>query len=297
MRYHDLRHIMGTEVEIMITTERNPKTDIQAAFDIFSSFEEEFSRFSETSSLSLLNKERTRKVSDRFIAIVQQTKKNHADTQWYFNPLINVAQKWYSKSFDTWDFTKTEWTSDTDIEKLLVTENTITLGKNQQLDLWWIVKWVAVDEASEYLKKQWYQNFIVNAGGDIFTAGKASEDMPRIIWIDNPFDQSKVIATLRLKDKAIATSGRYKRHWKIWENQYHHIINPWDNTNKTEIISISVIHPQCTTADSYATACFNMGIKENLDFLEKNGMEWLVVSSTGEISTTPWMKNHILTIL
>jgi thiamine biosynthesis lipoprotein ApbE len=52
------------------------------------------------------------------------------------------------------------------------------------------------------------------------------------VGIDSPFIKDQIFATLELENKAIATSGIYKRKWNIdlgpnnGNKEFNHIINP-----------------------------------------------------------------------
>ena len=70
----------------------------------------------------------------------------------------------------------------------------------------------------------------------------------------------------------MATSGTYRK-FKLDENgnRYAHIINTKTGyPTKTNVLSVSVIGPDCMTADAYATAFQAMGIEKVTKFLESH---------------------------
>jgi len=154
---------MWTNITISVISDTNPLEDIHNSFGLIYSLEKEFSRFSNLSDLSLLNKEKELELSNRFIKIFNIVKTIYKETDGYFNPLMNLKNIWYAEDFRKWIFDKKEELQDIDIEKISVNQNKIKLWKNQNIDLWWIVKWYAVDLVSEYLKEKWYIDFIINA--------------------------------------------------------------------------------------------------------------------------------------
>ena len=90
----------------------------------------------------------------------------------------------------------------------------VSIGEHQYLDLGGIAKGYAVDMAAAILLAFGYDNFFVNAGGDIYAHGLNEPGQAWTIGIENPF--SLVVDTsICLKNTAIATSGRYKRKWTI----------------------------------------------------------------------------------
>jgi len=194
-------------------------------------------------------------------------------------------------------FNKKEEKQNIDLEKVLSIWNFVTLKQNQNLDLGWIVKGYWVDLVSDFLKEKWYKNFIINAWGDIYFSWEKQSWNNWVVAIDNPFNTKDIFAILEIKDKAISTSGTYKRKWNIdWED-FHHILNPEQDRNNNEIISISLISNKCYMADSYATACIAMWIEKSLVFLQKQNIDWIIIWSDGNVYQTKWMSNYNLKII
>lgn len=259
MEYSKTKKLMGTEITITIFSEKDPNQDIEKVFDIFHNLEEEFSRFISESRLSILNKKRTAEVSDTFIDVLKKCKKLYTDTDFYFNPLINVRQLGYSNDFHSKQFKKedTELHVNLQLEKIEIQGNRVSLHEGQNLDLGGIVKWYGVDKAKTYLDKAEYENYIVDAGGDIYTAGTNEIGGKIVIGIDSPYTKGNIFATIDVENIAIATSGTYKRKWIIEDQEY--IVNPkksqwneafldgwviptiWENlsTNKVKWLNIS----------------------------------------------------------
>ena len=285
---------MGTEITITIFWKKESHKDIEAVFEIFVSLEKEFSRFKEESSLSIVNKKRTDAVSERFIDILQKCKTIYTDTDFYFNPLINLRQIGYSKNFHSKEFKKedTHIQVNLALERIDIKWNKISLQEGQKLDLGGLVKWYGVDKAKEYLDKKWYKNYIIDAWGDIYTAWKNETDGKIIVGIDSPYTKGNIFATLELEDKAIATSGTYKRKWNIENHEYNHILNPITSSNNNEIISISLINDDCYLADAYATACIAMWLEKTLVFLQKKKIDGMIMCSNKKVYTTAGMKKY-----
>ncbi len=292
MKHNKTMFLMWTDITITIFWDNNPIKDINTAFSIFHSLELEFSRFLPDSSLNILNKNRTREVSDRFIDVLKKCKKIYIDTGFYFNPLISLKQIWYGKSFDLNEFKKEIVNVNLDFDKVKINWNQISLQKDQVLDLWGIVKWFGVDMARQYLDKKWYKDYIIDAWGDIYTAWSNEFWKKILVWIDNPFTKGEIFATLELENKAIATSGTYKRKRIIKGQEYNHIINPITWTNNNEIISITLVANDCYIVDAYATSCIAMWIEKSLFFLKRNNIEWIIFWTDKKIYTTDWIEKY-----
>ena len=297
MKYQKNQFLMWTDINITIISDNNSIQDISDSFAIFYSLEKEFSRFLNSSNLSILNKLKELEVSDRFIEVLKLTKEVYLDTEQYFNPLINVKNIWYSADFAKWIFKKEKIKQNIDLERISIIWNNVILKQNQNLDLGWIVKGYWVDLVSDFLKEKWYKNFIINAWGDIYFSWEKQSWNNWVVAIDNPFNTKDIFAILEIKDKAISTSGTYKRKWNIdWED-FHHILNPEQDRNNNEIISISLISNKCYMADSYATACIAMWIEKSLVFLQKQNIDWIIIWSDGNVYQTKWMSNYNLKII
>ena len=95
---------------------------------------------------------------------------------------------------------------------------------------------------------------------------------PWKVGIDNPnFDGTQsVFKAISLSDNAMATSGTYRK-FKVDDNgkRYAHIIDAKTGyPSKTNILSVSVLGPNCMTADGFATAFQAMGIEKIDKFLK-----------------------------
>lgn len=106
MLYEKIDFLMWTDICISIVSQKNPMSYIDNWFDIFSSYEKEFSRFQASSDLSILNFKKQLKVSSRFLEVFYLSKEIYKKTSWFFNPLVNLKNIWYSQTFSSWIFEK-----------------------------------------------------------------------------------------------------------------------------------------------------------------------------------------------
>ena len=74
-----------------------------------------------------------------------------------------------------------------------------------------------------------------------------------------------------MNNKALATSGNYKKFYIEDGKKYTHIINPFTGyPAKNNLLSATVIADDCMTADAYATAFMVMGLEQSKEFLAKH---------------------------
>ncbi len=149
-----------------------------------------------------------------------------------------------------------------------------------------LVKGWAIKNAADILERQGFQNFYVDAGGDIEARGRNEKGEPWTVGIRNPFASGGIAKTVRLTGRGIATSGSYERG--------NHIYDPHDRQNKlTDIVSLTVIGPNVYEADRFATAAFAMG-KAGIGFIEKlEGLEGYSIDRGGIATMTTGFKKYV----
>jgi thiamine biosynthesis lipoprotein len=139
-----------------------------------------------------------------------------------------------------------------------------------------IAKGYAVDVVGRFLESQHVMDYLVEIGGEIRSRGQKNNHERWKIGIEHPnFDGTRTIQkTIVLKNKAIATSGSYRKFIidSISGNKYIHILNAKTGyPTHSELLSVSVIgQVDCADVDAYATAIMAMSFKEALKFLEKH---------------------------
>lgn len=133
-----------------------------------------------------------------------------------------------------------------------------------------LVKGWAIDRAASTLVASGFQDFFVDAGGDVQTRGLNELGEPWRIGIRHPRLRDKVVRVISARNVAVATSGTYEKG--------NHILDPRTGLPATELVSLTVVGPDILEADVYATAAFAMG-KKALDFIERTpGYEAYVIA-------------------
>jgi thiamine biosynthesis lipoprotein len=143
------------------------------------------------------------------------------------------------------------------------------------LDPTGLVKGWAAVRALEVLTSAGIQGAMVNAGGDVATAGTSGDDRPWGVGITNPDDRRDLVAAVA-SPGAVATSGTYERG--------AHIIDPFSGRHRTRLRSASVIGPDLTLADALATALCAAG-PAGAGFVERAGYCAIVVDTDGVART------------
>lgn len=142
-----------------------------------------------------------------------------------------------------------------------------------------------MDNAALILLSFGYDDFFVNAGGDIYAHGCNGKEAGWRIGVENPFNGG-TLATFLLRDRAVATSGSYKRKWMSEGKEYHHIVDPTTGLNHTDLVSVTLLSDRCVSSDAYAKALFNLPPDAALAFASSNGMDALIVTKEGQVLHT-----------
>lgn len=158
-----------------------------------------------------------------------------------------------------------------------------------QWDFGGIAKGAAVEEAVARLKAAGIANVIVNAGGNLRTAGTRGR-APWRIGIRQPRGKSPsdVMAyVLTDRDEAIMTSGDYERFFEHGGRRYHHILDPRTGAPAEGLRSVTVAHADAAWADAASTALFVAGPGGWREMARQFGIEQaLAVTAGGEILVT-----------
>ena len=161
---------------------------------------------------------------------------------------------------------------------------TVTLLQPLVLDLGAVAKGFAVDLAATELRL--FENFAINAGGDLYLAGHSGERSPWLVGIRNPRQPDELIDTLHLSDVAVCTSGDYERA-RPAGGAGHHILDPRTRNSTEGVASVTVIAPTAVLADALATAAFVLGPRRGIELLEGQGVEGMVITPALVATETP----------
>lgn len=251
-----------------------------------------FTRFDAGSELSALNASHGRAfaASPQMFEVVDLAARYSAQTDGLFNPTIIGALEaaGYDRTFD-------DLQARSDLPEVHVSaikpmslieldraRQTITLPLGVRLDLGGIVKGWAVQQAAQRLAQ--YGPCLVDAGGDMRTYGVVPGTPHWSIEVVDPFDHAQSITSLRLIDRAVATSGVDRRKWQRGGKWQHHLIDPRTGQSAaSDVLSVTVIAPTTVEAEVYAKAAFVLGAEAGLQFIdERPTLAACVVTTSGE---------------
>ena len=155
-----------------------------------------------------------------------------------------------------------------------------------------LAKGYTVDVISDHLRSENITSFLVEIGGEIVAQGLSPKTKKAWkIAIDDPKQskERKFIQLISLKNKALATSGNYRKYKINAETGKRsvHSINPkTGNSFPTEVLSASVLAETCMIADAYATALMVMPFTDSMALIEsESNLEayWIIENEDGGV--------------
>ena len=127
------------------------------------------------------------------------------------------------------------------------------------LDLSAIAKGFAVDRLGDLLDDAGCPAYLIEFGGEIGTQGGAPGGGAWRVGVESPEDPDH-IATVRLRNGALATSGDYRQYRETNGVRVSHIIDPRTGYPiRHRLASVTVVADSAMLADAYATALLVMG--------------------------------------
>ena len=140
------------------------------------------------------------------------------------------------------------------------TRGVIRYGEpDAQLDLGGIAGGYGVDRAVAVLREWGIRDGFVNLGGDIYALGTAEDGEPWTVGVRSPLDPAAMVGSVRVRDRALATSGDYEQFFEHGGRRYHHILDPATGAPRVSPAhSVTVQAPTCLTVDAATTACFGL---------------------------------------
>ena len=243
----ETRIIMGMPISLAVLDASVRQAHLDSVFDGFSAIDDQFSPFKETSEISRFNRGEIAReaLSPKMQEVLALCEKTKRETRGFF-----------------------------DIER-----------PDGSLDPCGMVKGWAILGAARQLKAMGFENFFVDAGGDIQCSG-VSDEGEWTVGIRNPFNAEEIVKVITPKGAGVATSGNYIRG--------AHIYNPHTGQyGSDDIVSLTVIGPDVLEADRYATAAFAMG-REGIYFIERTrGLEGYEIDAAGIARMTTGLEKYL----
>ncbi len=142
------------------------------------------------------------------------------------------------------------------------------LKPNMRLDAGGIGMGYAVDEAFKVLRREGIASALIDASGDIGMSDPPPGRRGWRIGIEPPSGEGPPSRYVLLSNYAITTSGDAYQAVEIDGKRYSHIIDPRTGLGVTGHSSVTVIAPDCITADSYTKPICVLGPEAGFKIIE-----------------------------
>ncbi|MGB5377133.1 FAD:protein FMN transferase [Muriicola sp.] len=275
----------------------------QGIDSVFNVVNTSMSTYIPDSDISRINRGDTTVIADAmFREVLATSREVHKETNGYFDPTVGIL-------VNAWGFGPgAETTMDSaQVEQLrayvgldkinLSDDNKIVKeAKEIQIDFNAIAKGYAIDRLAAYMDLKGVQNYLLEVGGEIVAKGENKiKSQQWVVGIDDPQAtlgrQLKI--SLNLKDEALASSGNYRKFRidSITGQKFVHTIDPKTGfTRNSNVLSASVIAPNCALADAYATAFMAMDLEASMTLLNgKKSLEAYLIYLDAEGNVAEFM--------
>jgi len=150
----------------------------------------------------------------------------------------------------------------------------LKLKPGVEIDCNGIAQGYTVDVLSRFLEQQGIHDYLVDVGGELRAQGHNATQHTWTVGVEGPAaegEEHPVQTLLPLQDKAIATSGNYRRFFDQGGTRFAHTIDPHSGVAlHNNIISVTVLAKDCITADGFDNALILMGVEKALAFIKKH---------------------------
>jgi FAD:protein FMN transferase len=275
-------HVVGQEPDPPSTPDREEA--VKRAFEWFCGVEECCTRFEPHSELMQLAAQVSEpvRVSTILFQAVQFALAVAEESAGAFDPTVGytLETRGFNREHRTGKTIRTNLDSSIPVSyrdvRLDADRQTITLLRPLILDLGAVAKGLAVDLAARELRS--FQNFAIDAGGDLYLEGCNPDGDPWSIGIRHPRRDGELIDSLRISHRAVCTSGDYERR-AARDEEGHHILDPRTGLSTNGVASVTVIAPTVMLADALATAAFVLGPARGIQLFDRLGVDGLIFSS------------------
>jgi thiamine biosynthesis lipoprotein len=284
--------VMGTIVTIHVVR-CDSEGAIERAFGWFHEIEDRCTRFDQSSELMRLTARAGVPVAAsailyeavRFALMVAE------ESGGAFDPTVGhrMEARGFHREYKTGEIVHSAIAAGEDVSykdvQLDPDRKTILLRRPLTLDLGAVAKGLAVDTAARELEP--FTDFAIDAGGDLYLGGMNPLGEPWSVGIRHPRRDRELIDSLRVSNKAVCTSGDYERG----NTKEHHILDPRTGKSSHAVASATVVASGAMLADALATAAFVLGPEDGIQFLNRMGVDGLILTPELERFETRGLKH------
>lgn len=161
------------------------------------------------------------------------------------------------------------------------------------LGLGGLAKGWGVDRAVAALRALGLRDFAVQAGGDLYAAGRIG-GAPWSVGLRDPRGgPEERFATLAVSDAAFSTSGDYEHFFEADGRRWHHLIDPRTCRPATGSRSATVLAPTALEAELLTKAVFIAAGAEGLALAARRGAQAVLVTAENQVLFSPGLEGRL----
>lgn len=146
--------------------------------------------------------------------------------------------------------------------------------KGMKFDFNAIAQGYTVDLLAKMLDEKGVKHFIIDVGGEIIARNRKPDGSNWRVGIEKPSENSNdervLQEIIQLENKALATSGSYRKYFEKDGKRYSHAISPKTGYPVDHhLLSVTVLADNAAYADALATAFLVMGLENSKLYLSK----------------------------
>jgi len=249
---------------------------------IFKEIDSSLSIYKDYSLISKLNKGEDVKTDTLFNTVFKGAQKVFLESEGNFDcsvsPLVNAWGFYKDKLGDSLVIDSAKFRKIlpyVGFDKISLIADSLVLPKGMRLDFNAIAQGYTVDVIAQFLQAKGYSNYLIEVGGELLAKGKNADGNTWRVGVDKPSENidenERFQFILNLENKALATSGNYRKFYEKDGVKYAHTINPFTGfPTQNRLLSVTVIHDNCMLADAYATAFMVMGVRRSKQFVKSH---------------------------
>lgn len=288
---------MGAKYKIVYIGKEIP--DLQAKVDSFLTvFNRSINTYDSTSLVSRINRNQADLI-DSFNFYLLSTaftlsKMSNGAYDITVAPLVNAWGFGFNKKDSITDERIQELKSIVGFRNFMINKmRVIKLNPNMMLDYNSIAPGYAADLIAELLEKHGINRYLVDVGGELTAKGLNAQNELWTIGIEKPVESGQQVndfqRILKLDNRALATSGNYRRVYYQDGKRYAHTIDPRTGYPvQHQLLSATILAPNAMLADALATLCMVVGVEDAKHFIQNlNNVDYyFIYEEDGKLKET-----------
>lgn len=304
------RRAMACEFEVIVNAGQYPEAadHALAALDLVDELESQLTVYRDTSEISDINRRAHQEpvvVESRLFALLEQALALHQATGGAYDAaagsLVNV-----------WGFYRRQGAvppadalraalacAGSHYLALDPVDSSIRFNRSGvELNLGAIGKGYALDRAAELLHAAGICDFLLHGGqSSILAHGGEGADRAQgwSIGLPDPLRPGRRLAELRVRDRAVGTSGASVQFFRHEGRRYGHILDPRTGWPAEGVLTATAIAPSAAEADALATAFYVLGVDDALDYCGRHPEIGVVIVGGSEATGATGVRHAGLT--